>query len=145
MFRLYTGTYVTVYNLNRSGNRCPICTEEFTGAVLQTNCTTCNGTGFETNYVPVGNYWAWVTITPYLNTTDELGNTDNQNSRKLNFYVVDAPIIKDSALIYTVDTQYLYEIVDEQPEIVAINGEIIMQIIQASRVTPGSSIYNVTT
>jgi hypothetical protein len=86
-----------------------------------------------------------VTITPYLNTTDELGNTDNQNSRKLNFYVVDAPIIKDSALIYTVDTQYLYEIVDEQPEIVAINGEIIMQIIQASRVTPGSSIYNVTT
>lgn len=142
MFRLYTGTYVRVFNLNRTGDRCAVCTDEFTGAVLQTNCPTCRGTGFTVNYYSLGDFWSWVTIPPYVDTTDELGNTDNQGSKKTTFVLVKAPLIKDSAIIATIDTKDLYEIVDDQPEITAVNGIVVMQTIPASKITPGNSLYS---
>lgn len=142
MFRLYTGVYVRLFNLERTGTRCTVCTDAFTGAVLQTNCETCRGTGFETNYVSLGDFWSWVYIPPYINATDELGNTDNEGAKKTSFVLVKAPLLQDSSLIATIDTKYLYEIIDDQPEITAVNGIVIMQTVPASRITPGSSLYN---
>lgn len=141
MFRLYTGTYVRLYNLDRSGERCPDCTDEFTSTVLDTNCPTCRGTGFSLNYSSLGDFWAWVTLPPYLNTTDELGNTDNQGAKKTAFVLVKAPLLKDDAIIITIDTKDVYRIVDDQVEITAVNGIVIMQTVPASKVTPGDRLY----
>lgn len=141
MFRLYTGVYVRLFNLDRTGDRCTECTDSFTGTVLNTNCPICRGTGFTLNYSSLGDFWAWVTLPPYLNTTDELGNTDNQGSKRTAFALVKAPLLKDDAIIITIDTKDVYRIVDDQIEITAVNGIVILQTAQVSKVTPGDRLY----
>ena len=139
--RIYDGRLIRLYQWGRSTDeRCPVCVDKVTGAVLHTNCKTCLGSGFAQKFTYAGEYWSRVDFTPKLNVSSELGNYDRMGHRD-SFYVLGAPIIRDQDLIVTVDTREVYKTVDLEGHIVAMQRIIISQVINALLVSPGSAEY----
>ena len=139
--KLYDGKPVRIFKTGTSQDeRCPVCTDKFTGASLIKNCRTCLGSGFTKQYSNVGDYWVRVDFSPKLNVTSELGNYDRQGHRDA-FYVLGAPILKDQDLLITHDTKEVYKVVDVEGQIVAMQGIIISQVVNCLLVSTGSIEY----
>ncbi len=139
--RLYDGRHIKIFKWGRSTDeRCPVCVDQVTGAVLVTNCSQCYGSGFNQKYTYGGDYWARVDFSPKLNVSSELGNYDRAGHRDV-FYVLGAPILKDQDLIIPVDVKEVYKVVDQEGQIVAMQGVVISQVVNCLLVSPGSAEY----
>jgi len=141
IFRLYSGKLVKLFSLQTSSDRCPECTDQVTGQVLLTNCLVCNGSGYTDSYKDMGDYWALADIGAALKLTGDLGSSHNTRTGKDQFVLVGAPPLSDKDLLAFVHTKDMYKVVDSEPQIVALSGEIITQVVGLSYLTVGSSEY----
>lgn len=141
VFRMYWGKEVKVFQKQRDAARCPECTDVITGQVMLANCPVCNGTGVAEQYEDVGDFWARVDIGPVQKTSGAMGSQENLNLRPDQFTLVGAPLLEDQDLIALIDTKSMYKVVDVEPAIVALSGEVITQVANISYLTPGSSEY----
>jgi len=139
--RLFTGKHVKVFSLDTTSNRCPDCVNDFTGACTNSNCPTCNGTGYVNAYVEIADTYSLVNIGPAMDIATPFGNMENTRSGKdTAVFIGDIPI-KDRDLVALVDTKDLYKIVDVEPQIVAMDNEVVTQIAEIAYLTPGSNEY----
>lgn len=141
IFRLYSGKLVKLFTLQSATDRCPECTDSITGQVLLTNCPVCNGSGYVGKYLDVGDYWALADLGASIKLTGELGTSHNTRTGKDQFVLVGAPPLSDKDLLAFVDTKDMYKVVDSEPQIVALSGEIITQVVGLSYLTVGSNEY----
>lgn len=141
---LYNGVRIRVFSLDESGQKCPDCVDAFTGQVMYSNCTTCGGTGYVVGYSYVCDTNAMVQFSPKIKTETEMGSAEG-NGRRDTFILVDVPLLEDQDLLVTVDTRRVYKIVDREPDIVAVGGEIIYQMAACSPLSKGSPEYKVIT
>ena len=140
-FRLYNGKQVTIYKVDVSGGRCPICTDTFTGAKVISNCEVCGGTGFITKYTEVGTYWGLMNFSARIDEASELGNQDRVSAGKDTLVVIDPPLLEDSDLLKFNELNAIYKIVSLEPLICGLAGEIICQSLQVAHMPPGSREY----
>lgn len=142
VFRLYSGKLVRIMKLETASERCPECTDTLTGQVLLTNCSVCNGSGYVGTYSNAGDYWSLANIGAALKLTGETGNSHNIRTGKDQFIFVGAPSLADKDLVIFKDTKDVYKVVDAEPYIVALSGEIITQVADLSYLTIGSNEYD---
>ncbi len=143
LFRLYSGKQVRIFQLNSSGERCTTCTDSITGAVILTNCPECNGTGYTEQYTSLGDYWALADIGPGVHMATAMGNTENTRTGTDRITLVGAPLLTDRDLLVFVATKTVYKLVDSDPAIVGMGGEVITQVCDAAFLTAGSKEYDV--
>jgi DnaJ-class molecular chaperone len=139
---LYNGVAVKVFTLDESGTRCPDCVDTFTGQVMYSNCATCGGTGFVLGYTYICETKAMVQFSPKIKTDTEMGSSEG-SGRRDTFILVDVPLLEDQDLVVTVDTRRVYKIVDSEPHIVAVGGEIIYQMASCAPLSKGAPEYGV--
>ncbi len=145
-YRLVEGTEIVVFRVDTTTNaRCTRCTNIITGQVTISDCSECGGTGYTANYVEIGTYWAKIDILPETRYATAMGNTDNQGVRRTTFSVVKAPLLQDQDLLVTRTTRRVYKVVDQAPELIAIQGAVILQNTGASLITSGSKEYTLIT
>lgn len=138
--RMYSGLEVRIFAVNRK-ERCPVCTNITTGERLITNCKVCHGTGYKDSWDCLGDFWTFSDFGPAFKMASQYGNTENPNGTKVSIIVLGAPILKDQTLIIFKENKEVYKIYDVEPHIVALHGDVITQIAQCTRITPGSEEY----
>ena len=143
IFRLYSGKEVRLFQLDTESARCSECTDSFTGAVLNNNCPICNGTGHTAQHIPVGDFWALAEIGPGVHLSSAMGNSENTRTGTDRLILVGAPLLTDRDLIAFIDTKSVYKVVDSDPAVVALNGDVVTQVCDVSYLTPGSNEYKV--
>ena len=139
--RLYDGVLMRLFSIEKDGGRCPDCTNSLTGETMVSTCDTCGGTGFLTGYVMVGDYWTKSVFNPRVIQPSDSGNTDNPGIRD-QIVIIGAPLIVAEDLLITYRTKEVFKIVDQEPQIVAAGGEVVTQVANCSRLTPGRREYN---
>lgn len=139
--RLYNGHRVRIFSPHKQGERCPECTNLITGERLVSNCPVCQGTGFKNGWLPLGRFWCFVDFGPRYDMATEYGNMDTQPGGKDAITVVGAPELHDQDLIIFEETRDVYKIYNVEPHIVAMLGDIVTQICQASPISYGQAEY----
>jgi len=155
--RLYNGKKVKIFRV-LSGERCEVCTDSISGAVVVLNCYECNGTGVTTGYTlysreepslihghtdTVDEFWAHIDVIPVFNVTSQLGNADTQGGAKTPIMLIGMPLLQDGDLVVTVNTKDVYKIVNIEPQIIAVQGTVIAQQAQCNLISRGSPEYKV--
>jgi hypothetical protein len=140
MARMYNGHEVKIYAVDKQ-ERCPVCTNMATGERLVTNCKVCHGTGYRDSWQCLGDFWTYTDFGPVYHMASPYGNTENPNGTKTGIVILGAPILKDQTIIIFIESKEVYKIYDVEPHIVAMRGDIVAQIAQTTRVTPGSEEY----
>lgn len=138
--KLYSGREVRIFALDRS-KRCEVCTNIVTGEKLLSSCPSCHGTGYVDAWKLLGDFQAYVDFGPIFNVATPFGNTENPNGKKENIIVLGAPILNDQTLIIFKETREVYKIYDVLPQLIAMRGDVLAQIAQASRLSPGALEY----
>lgn len=138
--RMYSGLEVKLYAVSKT-ERCPVCTNNATGERLITNCKVCHGTGRKDGWEYLGDFWTYTDFGPAYHMESQIGNTENPNGTKAPIIILGAPILEDQALIIFKEPKEVYKIYDIEPHIVAMRGDVIAQIAQTTRLTPGSEEY----
>ncbi len=118
--------------------RCPQCTDSITGRVILSNCTVCQGTGYTLGYQFQGTYWAKADINPVIDLATAWGNTVNQGIQKTSFAIPRAPKLHDKDILNIHGTDQVYKIIDQEAQLLAVQGSLVMQIAMASLLPPGS-------
>ena len=144
MARMYNGHQVRVFVVDRS-ERCPKCTNLITGEKLLSSCPVCHGTGYKNNWKSVGDYWSYMDFGPDYNMATQYGNTESPNGTKESLIVLGAPVLTDQAIIIFKESREVYKLYDVEPHIVAMRGDVIAQIAQCTRLTPGAEEYRLIT
>ena len=140
-FRLYNGKEVTIYKVDKSGERCTECTDSITGSKTISNCVICGGTGYMTKYTRVGTFWGVMNFAARVNDATPLGNQDKVSSGKDSLTVVDPPLLHDSDILKFQELNSIYKIVDLEPQICGLAGDVISQAMQVAHLPPGSREY----
>ena len=140
LLRIYSGTEVEIFTVNRDGGRCPDCTDTLTGHKVCDTCITCLGTGFIKAYTSLGNFKVLTNISPKVKTSSPVGDSEGMGRRDT-FVLVGVPLLQDQDLIVTLDTGRVYKVVDEEPTIAAIGGEIIVQVTPVAPLSKGAPEY----
>ena len=140
--RIYNGIKVRVFTLDETGTPCPDCIDTFTGQVVNQGCTTCNGTGYLAGYTEHDQTFAIAQLSPKVKTNTAMGDLEG-NGRRDSFYLVGGPLLQDQDLIVAVDTGRVYKIVDQEPSISAIGGDVILQLISCAPLSKGAPEYRV--
>lgn len=141
--RLYNGMAVKLFSIDESTDRCTHCTDSFTGDIVISNCSHCGGTGYEESYTLEATAFAVPQIAPKLKTSSEMG--DIEVAQQTTFILFDAPLLEDQDLLATVDTKRVYKIVDMEPQIAAIGGEVVAQMVVCRAIAKGAPEYGVIT
>lgn len=141
---LYNGHLVTIFKVDKQ-TRCPRCTNLATGEKLLSQCPDCHGTGYANSWVSPGDFWAQVDFGPMYHMDTPNGNTENPGGNKQAIIVFGAPLLNDQDLIAFRESREIYKIYDVEPHIVAMRGDVIAQIAQATRLTPGLPEYKLIT
>lgn len=140
MAELYNGHQILLCAVDKS-RRCPKCTNLATGEKLSSNCPVCHGTGYAENWTKVGHFWCYVDFGPVYHMDTPLGNTENPGGTKQRLVILGAPIINDQSLAIFVESREIYKVYDIEPHIVAMRGDVIAQIAEMTRLTPGAPEY----
>lgn len=140
--RMYNGKQVRIF-VPGVITRCTDCTDGITGAIMVSNCPTCNGTGKLGGYVHLADCWAMIDVIPKFNVTSGFGNADSSGGTKTPIVLINTPLLKDQSLIVTLLTKDVYKIVDVEPHIVAMQGTVITQMAQCNLISQGSEEYSV--
>ncbi len=138
--RMYNGHEVRIYAVDKS-ERCPVCTNVATGERLVTNCKVCHGTGYKDNWKCLGDFWTYTDFGPTYHMASPYGNTENPNGTKTGIVILGAPLLYDQTVIIFIESKEVFKIYDVEPHIVAMRGDVIAQIAQSTRVSPGSEEY----
>ena len=144
MAKLYNGHEVRVFVVDKN-DRCPKCTNRLTGEKLLSNCPVCHGTGYRNSWKSIGDYWCYMDFGPDYNMATQYGNTESPNGTKESLILLGAPVLTDQAIIIFKESREVYKIYDVEPHIVAMRGDVIAQIAQGTRLTPGSEEYKLIT
>ena len=137
--RLYNGKEVNIYTLDRT-ERCPTCINAMTGQQIITGCKDCLGTGYTNGFTFIDSFWVQVNITPKEVTTSTFGNAENRGGRD-QFIIIGAPLLEDQSLLIMKDTAVAYKIIDSEPQVTAMQGLVITQMAQCSRLSEGAPEY----
>lgn len=139
-FDLLVGKDLSIWRINKDGHRCTECTDVITGNILNSNCPVCHGLG----YVP-----------PYIFLMDTKGllqyNTKQLNATQSGLLetatdqlvIITDEVVDDRDVIYMHDTGDVYLVDTIQPQITALMGEVITQILNVSRLSIGDRRYPV--
>ena len=141
--RLYNGIKVRIFTLDESSTPCTNCIDSFTGQVLISDCPVCFGTGKLAKYTSIGDFDVVTQINPKIKSSSELG--DSEVSQQNSFEIIDVPLLEDQDLLVTLDTKRVYKIIDMEPSVVAVGGEIIAQFVSCNAISKGSPEYQVIT
>lgn len=134
------GVPIEVYKANNSEQfRCSKCTERETQAVLSSSCPICFGTGYAPPYVSKGASYGLLQRNQSTTSTSPFGNT--REVRDTMFISGDVFELGLGDIIVIPPMGEAYEIVDNTPEIAAIQGTIVSQLAAVSRLPLGDSIY----
>jgi hypothetical protein len=144
MARLYNGHEVRIFGV-ATAERCPKCTNIATGERLVTNCPVCHGTGYKDSWTCIGDFWTYMDFGPTYRMATPYGNTENPNGTKTGIVILGAPLLKDQTVVIFKESREVYKIYDVEPHIVAMRGDVIAQVANATRVTPGSEEYGLIT
>ena len=136
----YTGRKVHLFFQDK-GSRCPQCINEITGEKMLSDCPMCHGTGRVHGWEYQGYYYTQVDFQPRQVIATENGTVNNQGGNRDSIYVLGAPLIHDQDLILFEETKELYKVYDVEPQLVALRGDVIIQIAQGSLVEYGSPEY----
>jgi hypothetical protein len=139
--RLYDGRTFRLFRSDATGGRCTTCTDAFTGQILLSNCPECMGTGNASAFSSLGDFQVWTDIDARVRESGEMGNFEAPRGGTDTFVVVGAPILKDDDLLILKDTREVYKIDDVEPKVMALGGEVILQMAPVFYVTPGSKEY----
>ena len=139
--RMYNGLEVKLFTIDETGERCPECTDAFTGDIVISNCPTCGGTGYTISYQLAGTSYAVPQLAPKLKTSSEMG--DIEVAQQNTWVLLGAPLLEDQDLVVTVDTRRVYKIVDMEPQLAAIGGEVITQTVICRALSKGAPEYKV--
>jgi DnaJ-class molecular chaperone len=142
--RIYHGVNARIFTLDEAGTRCSACTDSFTGKVVLSNCATCGGTGFISGYTYQGKFKVLPQFSAKSKTSTQMGDSEGNRRRDL-FIVLRGPQLQDQDLIVTEETKRVYKIVDDEPQITAIGGKIILQTVGCAPLTKGAPEYSVVT
>ena len=138
--RMYNGHEARIFGVAKK-TRCPTCTNMATGERLMTNCPTCHGTGYQDSWDLIGDFWTYVDFGPNYKMATPYGNTENPNGVKTGIIILGAPLLKDQSLLIFKESKEIFKIYDVEPHIVAMRGDVISQVAQSTRLTPGSIEY----
>ncbi len=138
--KLYNGREVRLFAVDKS-RRCSVCTNLATGEKLLSNCPVCHGTGYADSWKSLGDFQAYVDFRPASNIATQYGNTENPNGFKETIVIWGAPLLQDQSLIIFKETREVYKIYDVLPQLIAVRGDVIAQVTQASRLSPGGPEY----
>jgi len=138
---LYNGVAVKIYTLDESSDRCPDCTDSFTGDIVISNCKSCGGTGFISSYHFEGGTFAIPQLSPKFKTSNEMG--DMEAPQQHTWVLIGTKLLEDQDIIVTVATERIYKIVDTEPQLAAIGGEIITQTVTCRAIAKGAPEYQI--
>lgn len=138
--RMYNGHLARYFTIDKE-TRCPKCTNTATGERMVTSCPSCGGTGYEKSWKKVGDFWTLMDFGPAYEMTTPYGNTENPNGVKTPLTVLGAPLLGDQTVAIFIETKEAWKLYDVLPHIVAMRGDVISQIAQVTRLTPGSPEY----
>lgn len=141
VFRLYMGKEVRFYHLNEDSPRCPTCTDALTGSVVLSNCPDCLGTGHLPSYEYYGDGWVLPEFSPRIKSEGEFGNTEAPTGGTDTFLIAGLPQLEMGDILIIKDTREIYRIENMEPQIAAMQGEIILQTANMVFLTPGSTEY----
>lgn len=142
--RIYHGVDSRVFTLDQTAARCTVCTDSFTGHVILSNCATCNGTGRISGYTYRGQFKVIAQFSPKSKTSSQMGDSEGNRRRDM-FIVLRGPQLQDQDLIVIEKTRRVYKIVDEEPQVTAIGGKIILQTVACAPLSKGAPEYSVVT
>lgn len=137
-FELLVGKPISIWRINKEGNRCTVCTDPVTGAVLRTNCPQCGGVGYTPPYIHVIDTSAILQYNPKQTNANYTGNTEVATDQLV---IIGDNIIDDRDIVYMYDTGDIYLVDTQQPDITALMGEVITQIAVVSRLPVGDNRY----
>ena len=140
-FKLYNGKCLSLYKVDKTGERCPECTDLFTGAKVLSNCEMCGGTGYLTKYTKIGKYWGLMNFNQKVVSTSELGNQEHIATQKDTLVIIDPPLLHDQDLVVFEQIKNIYKIYDLEPQICGLAGEVISQTVQITQLSAGSREY----
>lgn len=142
MARLVNGKFARIYRPAK-GSRCSTCTDSMTGQVLMANCPQCLGTGFTAAFTQLGDgYWVVPEFGAIRTAATEFGNVQTPASGRDAFALYAVPEVYDRDVITMVDEKLVFRIDDVGPQISAIQGVIVGQLVQCSRIPQGGIEYN---
>lgn len=142
--RMYNGRLLHVFRPGEE-ERCSACTNAVTGEVLSSSCPVCRGTGVRAGWTSVGRFWSYVDFGPTYSLATENGNSENPGGVKEQFIVLGAPLLRDQDLLVPVELRRVFKIYDVEPHIIALRGEVLAQMAQASPLSSGCQEYSVIT
>lgn len=140
--RLYNGHHTRFFVVDNR-ERCPKCTNQATGERLLTKCSLCHGTGYVKNWKKIGDFWVLMDFGPAYQIATPYGNTENPSGTKTQMMVLGAPILPDQTIAVFKETKEAWKLYDTLPHLIAMRGEVLIQIAQVTRLTPGSEEYKV--
>lgn len=141
-FELLVGKPVSIWRINKDGNRCNTCTDPVTGAVLMTACPSCGGIGYTPPFIHVIDTNAILQYNPKQTSAAYTGNSEVATDQLV---IIGNNIIDDRDLVYMYDTGDIYLVDTQQPDITALMGEVITQIAIVSRMPEGDKRYHILT
>ena len=113
ILRAYTGADLVLFKKRRWGERCPLCYDPITRAVVRENCMTCYGTSF------VGGYWTPVRtrgrVYPPKNIDSKTAPQQKTDSGMSRIQLLDIPLLQDDDLIADLDSNDRF-IVEKQQQ-----------------------------
>ncbi|MCB5270517.1 MAG: hypothetical protein LHW56_01580 [Candidatus Cloacimonetes bacterium] len=141
VIRLYLGKEVRFYHLTEESPRCPTCTDALTGAVVLSNCPDCLGTGHIPGYQYHSDGWVLPEFGARVKAEGEFGNTETTPGGTDTFLVVGLPQLEMGDILIVRDTREIYRVENMEPQIAAVQGEIILQTVNMVFLTPGATEY----
>lgn len=137
---LYDGVNVKLYKVTGT-TRCKDCIDSLTGSVIFTQCATCGGTGYASGYSLQGKYIAYFNLNAREDLETPAGNTDNSGGSRDSVIFPGMPLLKDTDLLYLIDTGEIYCVEDQEPQVTSMQGYVILQSVMCARITPGRKEY----
>ena len=137
---LYNGKQFVLFRASES-DRCTICTDAITGAVLLSNCPVCMGTGKVDGYTKIGSYWALCEFGAELSTISEFGNLEVRMEPDT-MIAIKAPMVFESDIVVFPYYKKVFKIVDHEGQLAAVQGTVLLQQLNIIKITEGSIEYS---
>ena len=119
--------------------RCTLCTNEITGAIVLHDCPVCIGTGKLNAYKELGEYLIFLDVVARELIPSEMGNIAGGKGDY--FVLVGAPEVKYDDLFIMSGSNDVYRAQEQEPAYVAMQGHVVAQIITPKRLSPGAIEY----
>lgn len=141
-FDLLVGKDLAIWRINKDGHRCTECTDTITGNILNSNCPVCGGLGYTPPFLYVMDTKGLLQYNMKQTNATQTGTMETATDQLV---IITDELIDDRDVIYMYDTGDIYLVDSIQPQITALMGEIITQILNVSRLSVGDRRYPIIT